>query len=93
MLALALVARSRPHPSPTPFGRRARAYRVDAGLTRIQLAEEVGIQYAALRQWEVSAKANPTLATITKPADALGCTPDDLMGYGGSSPEGNEDGQ
>jgi len=46
--------------------------RIRAGLSKQELAERCGLQSAAVRRI-FSGRANPTLATLTALADALGC--------------------
>lgn len=72
---------TRPKAEPgTVFGRLLREQRVKKSITLEMLAESTGMNWTALRRLESSPSANPTLSTIHKLADALGCKPCDLIG-------------
>ena len=49
------------------------------GLTRIQLADSLGVTTVAVRKWEVGL-AMPNAAKLPELADALSCTIDALYG-------------
>lgn len=50
------------------------------GLTQVDLSQRVGLNRCYLSQIETGAKKNPSLTTVSRLADALGCTLDDLLG-------------
>lgn len=67
---------------PSEFGRRLRAARLARGLTQIALGEATGFPQSVITRMETAPRLNPTMETILKLAEALGCTPNDLLGYG-----------
>jgi transcriptional regulator with XRE-family HTH domain len=76
-----LMAKKKPKAGPTQFGVKLKALRIAAGLSQAKLAEAIGTIREIVVRYENSPTANPTLDTLKKLADALGCTPNDLMGY------------
>jgi transcriptional regulator with XRE-family HTH domain len=64
------------------FGQRLRALRTARGLTQIALGEATGIPQSVITRMETAPRLNPTMDTILNLARALGCTPNDLLGYG-----------
>lgn len=64
---------------PTAFGVKLKERRVAVGMTQNALAEAVGMKRAQLAALETSPAANPTLDTVRKLAEALGCTVADLV--------------
>lgn len=71
---------------PSVIGKRLRAIRLAAGMTQAELGAAGGWSQDAVARMENSPKWNPTAETLTKLADALGCTPNDLMGFGAQLP-------
>ena len=55
-----------------------------AGLTRVQLADRMGVSKVAVRKWEVGL-AKPSADKLPALAGLLGCTIDELFGRGGES--------
>jgi DNA-binding XRE family transcriptional regulator len=55
----------------TSLGQRLKAYRVTAGLTQIELSEQVGVHLQTLASYEQDAR-RPLWPTLTKLARALG---------------------
>lgn len=82
------MAKKQPKRPPTPFGLRLKARREAAGMTLAALGGAIGTDRQAIYRFENSPDANPSLTTLQKLADALGCTPNDLMGYGETPPVG-----
>src|SRR5690349_809632 len=64
---------------PTPFGRKLRELRDAAELSQAALGAKVGMTRDVIARLETSLAANPTLDTIRKLAEALGCEPADLI--------------
>lgn len=60
------------------FGDHLRELRAAAGLTQRQLAARVGTSSAAISNIEAGNNA-PTLGTLVRLADALGCNVSDLV--------------
>lgn len=52
------------------------------GLTRVQLADRMGVSKVAVRKWEVGL-AKPSADKLPALAGLLGCTIDELFGQGG----------
>jgi transcriptional regulator with XRE-family HTH domain len=61
------------------FGRRLAAIRKERELTQPQLADLIGMTPKAIDYYERRAK-NPSFEFVKKVAEALGLTPDELMG-------------
>jgi transcriptional regulator with XRE-family HTH domain len=80
------VARKKQDPS--AFGRRLRALRLARGLTQVALGETTGLPQSVVTRMETAPRLNPTMETILKLADALACTPNDLLGYGATPTDG-----
>lgn len=59
-------------------GERIRKQRKAAGFTQAQLAEKSGVATITIHQYEAG-KRQPRLAQIQRLADALNCTPNDLI--------------
>lgn len=59
-------------------------YREMAGLTRVQLADRMGVSKVAVRKWEVGL-AKPSADKLPALAKLLGCTIDELFGKGDPS--------
>lgn len=49
-----------------------------AKLTQVQLAEKMGCSQQEIQRWEAG-KVSPTTKTLKKIAEALGCSPGDLI--------------
>lgn len=84
----ARLAVSKKKPGPSEFGRRLRTLRLDRGLTQIALGDVTGIPQSVITRMETAPRLNPTMETILKLSDALGCTPNDLLGYGAGAADG-----
>lgn len=63
---------------------RIKEHREAMGLTRIQVADSLGVTTVAVRKWEVGL-AMPNADKLPALADLLGCSIDAL--YGRDSPE------
>lgn len=63
---------------------RIKEYREAMGLTRIQVADRLGVTKVAVRKWEVGL-AMPNAEKLPALADLLGCSIDAL--YGRDRPE------
>jgi transcriptional regulator with XRE-family HTH domain len=66
-----------------PLGEAIAARRKARGMTQQQLADAVASQRAYISALE-SGTRNPTIITLTKIAEALGCTMSDLLRDAGS---------
>lgn len=66
---------------------RIKEQREAIGLTRMQVAERLGISKVAVRKWEVGL-AMPNADKLPALADLLGCSIDTL--YGRDSPEARD---
>ena len=53
--------------------------REKAKLTQVQFAEKMRVTQSAVSQWE-SGETTPTLFSVIKAAEVLGCTVDALLG-------------
>ena len=62
------------------IGERIREARLKAGFTQRMLADELGISFINVSQWENGAR-NPKIETLQKIAEVLGVQPWELMGY------------
>lgn len=63
-------------------GHQLKVYRAKAGMrSQAALAEASGVSEAAIATYEAG-NAAPLLETTVKLAEALGCTPNDLCGFG-----------
>lgn len=60
------------------FGRRVRELRKERGLSQVALAAKVGIDRSYMGFLE-RGERNPSLDVITKIAESLGVTPDELL--------------
>lgn len=74
---MVLVAKKKSKPS--AFGQRLKALRIAAGLTQTALAQAVEMKQPQLAALETSPATNPTLDTLRKLANALGCSVADLV--------------
>lgn len=66
---------------------RIKERREALGLTRVQVADRMGVSKVAVRKWETG-MAMPNADKLPVLADLLGCTIDAL--YGRERPEGEE---
>ena len=57
---------------------KIRLYRMKAGLSQTELSHSIGINQAAISQWE-SGKTQPTIENLKLIAEALKCKPGDLL--------------
>ena len=57
---------------------RIKELRKERGLSQTAIAEAVGVTSGAVSQWEAGL-TNPTLETLVKVAQVLGCTVDELL--------------
>jgi transcriptional regulator with XRE-family HTH domain len=71
-----------------PISKRIRALREKRGLTRSQLAREVGVTFAGVFNWEKEGRT-PRMDTLTRLAEVLGVTTHYLMT--GSEEGGHEE--
>lgn len=55
--------------------------RINAGLTQIEVAEELGIQNCDVSNYERNKVKSPRIETLIKFADLYGCTLEDIVGY------------
>ena len=55
-----------------------KAARLAAGLTQVQLAEKMDCSQQLIQRWE-SGRANPTVKTLNKLAETIGCKVGDLI--------------
>lgn len=60
------------------MGEKLKAARKAAGLTQKQLAEKIGCKQKDVSRWEIDGR-EPSVRTLKKIADALGCLMDDLV--------------
>lgn len=63
-----------------PTGERIKAIRKQSGLSQIELAEKAGIAVNSLRLYEAG-KREPKIDAVTKLAEALGVTKQELLGW------------
>lgn len=68
----------------TTTGQLIKRARLNAGLTQRKLAEKLGISAQGVAQWENDLR-NPKAETIQRIAEAIGCSPRDLV-PGATSP-------
>ena len=57
------------------MGKRIKMYRERAGMTQLELAKKIGVNYPAISKYELGLVKNPPLDTIGAIADALGVKP------------------
>ena len=62
-------------------GERIKAARKNAGLTQEELGKRLGVSYVGISQWENNIR-NPKYITLQRIANALGITPQELIGDG-----------
>lgn len=62
-------------------GERIRAARIAAGMTQAELADKVGVKFAAIHKYETGKIENFKRATIAKLAVALDVRPAYLLGF------------
>ncbi len=65
----------------TAFGRRLRLVRERVGLSVNDAATAAEMAYSAYARLE-RGEREPSLSTLIRLSAALGCTPNDLLGYG-----------
>ena len=63
------------------FGRRLRTLRAVAGMPAEELADKLGFTTAAIYNWEQGTR-DPGVGRLGAIAQALGCTPADLVARG-----------
>ena len=63
------------------FGQRLRSLREGRGWSVSAAAEAADMAYSAYARLE-RGEREPSLSTLRRLAEALGCTPNDLLGYG-----------
>lgn len=66
------------------IGRRIRALRQERALTQEQLAEKAGISLPFLGHIERGTR-KLSIETLYKLMDALECTPEEILGFGGAT--------
>lgn len=64
------------------IGQRIAAWREAKGLSQQQLAEKIGVTYAAVYQWEVDgeSRTTPSLTKLEKCAEVFGVTMEQFYG-------------
>lgn len=62
------------------FASRLRGKRAEAGLNQMELSELIGVNYTTVSKWEQGAQM-PGADKVFAIADALGTTPDYLLGW------------
>lgn len=62
------------------IGKTIAQLRAEAGLTQKQLADKVLCDHTLIAKMEIGVR-EPKAAMIVAMAEALGCTPNDLLGY------------
>ena len=62
------------------FAARLRGKRAEADLSQIELATKAGVNKDTVAKYEAAARI-PSTETLVKLAEALGCTPDNLLGW------------
>ncbi len=60
------------------LGRNLKRIRTEKGISQVDIARSLGVSRGFVSNVE-NGKTNPTLATITKLATAIGVTPDQLL--------------
>ncbi len=65
--------------APLPFPERIKQLRLEAGLTRRQLADYVGVSISAVSCWETGSREVPTGNNLVKLAEALGIEPAEVV--------------
>ncbi len=78
---VALMAKKKT--KPTAIGVRIRVLREAKGMSLAELGQAIGNDRQFVYRLETSPTANPTAETIMKLVEALGCTPNDLLGTSG----------
>ena len=68
---------------------KIKEYREKCGLTKTELAQIMGVDFAAVSRWETG-EAMPRASELPKLADLFGCTIDEL--YGRNGPPGAQAG-
>ena len=61
------------------FGERLRNLIKNGGLTQVAFAEKIGVRQSQVSGW-IQGRHGPTLSTLRRIRDALGCTWDELLG-------------
>jgi transcriptional regulator with XRE-family HTH domain len=69
------------NPLVASFGLRLRLVRERVGLSVNDAASAADMAYSAYARLE-RGEREPSLSTLLRLSDALGCTPNDLLGYG-----------
>lgn len=69
------------NPLVAAFGQRLRLLREGKDLSVADAATAAGMAYSAYARLE-RGEREPSLSTLLRLAEALGCTPNDLLGYG-----------
>ncbi len=69
------------------IGARIRAYREKCGITQRELAEQIGVQYAVISNWETG-RNRPNVDILLKLCDAFCTTADELLGLQKSESDG-----
>lgn len=70
---------------PQPFPERVKQLRLEAGLSRKQLANYVGVSISAVSCWETGSREIPTGNNLVKLAEALGLDPAEVVKIDGKS--------
>jgi putative transcriptional regulator len=60
---------------------RIKEFRIKAGLTQVELAAKLGVEQAAVSQWETG-KTMPSAAILLKLSEELKCQIDELFKKG-----------
>ena len=70
---------------------RLRTIRTEKKITQDYIAKKMGVNQNTVSQWE-SGTRRPDIDTLIRLAKVLGCTPNDILGFGeGRTPEKNEE--
>lgn len=65
---------------------RLKEIRKQNGLSAEALAKEIGVTQAAVANWENN-RRSMNVETLIRLAEVLGCTPNDLLGFGADTAE------
>ena len=63
------------------IGENIKSFRESKGLTQAQLAEQLGVDQSYIAKVEKSVRS-PTVMFVEATAKTMGCTLDELLGYG-----------
>jgi len=70
---------------------RLKECRAEKKMTTIELGKQIGVSPSAITNWETGLR-KPNIDMLIRLAKVLGCTPNDILGFGeGRTPEKNEE--